>query len=215
MKRTVRLASLPLNQRKLEDLRQVMDSYAAAKRVFVAVLRQPSMWHHLEDKRTFRDWAKQQGLYPPGVNVHLVDQAAFDAVDTCVRHIASVVASSSLKATIWRRYPNEAERHYAYTCLGRSSALGAIMRGGTPDITTGQSGPTKKERQAIARYLHRHMRKALTGTWPTVRLARSMALDETLYSSVVIERPDKTPKRRQYVKVIGLNLLTIRDTVHP
>lgn len=61
MKRTVRLASLPLNQRKLADLRQVMDSYATAKRTFVAVLRQPSMWHHLENKRKFRDWAKQQG----------------------------------------------------------------------------------------------------------------------------------------------------------
>jgi len=203
MKRTVRLASLPLNQRKLADLRQVMDSYATAKRTFVAVLRQPSMWHHLENKRKFRDWAKQQGFYPPGVNVHLVDQAAFDAVDTCVRHIASVVASSSLKAKIWRRYPNEAERHYAYACLDRSSALGIIMRGGTPDITTGQRGPAKKERQVIARYLHRHMRKTLAGTWPTVRLARSMALDETLHSSFVIERPDKTPKRRQYVKVIG------------
>jgi putative transposase len=111
MKRTVKLASLPLNQRKQADLRQVMDSYAAAKRVFVAVLRQPSMWQYLDDKRKFRDWAKQQGLYPPGVNVHLVDRAAFDAVDTCVRHLASIVATSSLKAKIWRRYPNGAERH--------------------------------------------------------------------------------------------------------
>jgi hypothetical protein len=73
MKRTVKLASLPLNQRKQADLHQVMDSYAAAKRTFVAVLRQPSMWHHLDNKRQFRDWAKQQGFYPPGVNVHLVD----------------------------------------------------------------------------------------------------------------------------------------------
>jgi len=203
MKRTVRLASLPLNQHKLADLRKVMDSYATAKRTSVAVLRQPSMWHHLEDKRKFRDWVKQQGFYPPGVNVHLVDQAAFDAVDTCVRHIDSIVATSSLKARIWRRFSNEDKRHYAYTCLASKSALGAIMRGGTPDITTGQSDLAKKERKIIARYLHRHMRKALAGTWPTVRLARSMALDENMYSSFVIERPDKTPKRRQYVKVIG------------
>jgi|GEM_PF-934255 len=203
MQRTVKLASLHLNQHKQADLRQVMDSYATAKRTFVAVLRQPSMWHHLDDKRKFRDWAKQQGLYPPGVNVHLVDQAAFDALDTCVRHINSIIATSSLKARIWRRFSNEDERYYAYTCLARKSALGTIMRGGTPNITMGQHGLTKKERQAIARYLHRHMRKALAGTWPTVRLARSIALGETLYSSFVVERPDKTPKRRQYVQVIG------------
>jgi putative transposase len=77
------------------------------------------------------------------------------------------------------------------------------MRGGTPDITMRQHSLTKKERKAIASYLHRALRKALAHTWPTVRLARSMALDETLYSSFVIERPDKTPKRRQYVQVIG------------
>ncbi|SHE91890.1 Putative transposase DNA-binding domain-containing protein [Ferrithrix thermotolerans DSM 19514] len=142
------------------------------------------------------------------MNVHLVDQAAFDAVDTCVRHLASIVATSSLKAKIWRRYPNGAERHYAYACLERSSALGIIMRGGTPDITMRQHSLTKKERKAIASYLHRALRKALAHTWPTVRLVRSMALDETLYSSFVIERPGKehpgkTPKRRQYVQVIG------------
>jgi len=201
MRRTVRLASLPLNQRKLADLRQVVGSYAAAKHVFIAVLRQPSMWHHLDDKRGFRDWAKHQGLYPPGMNVHLVDQAAFDAVDTCVRHIDSVVATFNLKARIWRRFSNEDDRHYAYACLAYKSALGIIMRGGTPDLAV--EALTKKQRQTIARYLHRLFRKALAGTWPTVRLARSMALDETLYSSFVIERPDKTPKRRQYVRVIG------------
>jgi putative transposase len=205
MKRTVRLASLPLNQRKLADLRQVMDSYAAAKGTFIAVLYQPTMWHHLEDKRRFRYWAKKQGLYPPGMNVHLVDQAAFDAVDTCVRHIDSVIAASNLKARIWRRFLNEDERHYAYACLAYKSALGIIMRGGTPLLTVGDldKALTEKQRQAIARYPHRLFRKALADTWPTVRLARSMALDETLYSSIVIERPDKRPARRQYVKVIG------------
>jgi len=201
MKRTVRLASLPLNQHKLEDLRQVMDSYAAAKRVFVTVLRQPTMFHYMEDKRKFRDWAKKQGLYPPEVNVHLVDQAAFDAVDTCVRHIGSVIATSNLRARIWGRFSNEDERHYAYACLACQSALGIIMCGGTPDLSAG--GLDKKQCQAIARYLHRLLRNALAGTWPTVCLARSMALDETLYSSFVIERPGKTHRRRQYVKVIG------------
>jgi hypothetical protein len=97
MKRTVRLASLPLNQGKLEALRHVACSYAEAKGVFVGLLRPFSMWHHLEDKRGFRNWAKQQGFYPSGMNVHLVDQAAFDAVDTCVRHIASVVATANMK----------------------------------------------------------------------------------------------------------------------
>jgi hypothetical protein len=60
------------------------------------------------------------------------------------------------------------------------------MRGGTPDITMRQHSLTKKERKAIASYLHRALRKALAHTWPTVRLVRSMALDETLYSSFVI-----------------------------
>jgi len=205
MRRTVRLASVPLNRTKLEDLRQVMESYVTAKRTFVSVLRQLSMWHHLDDKRKFRDWSKEEGLYPPGVNVHLVDQAAFDAVDTCIRHIESCIGAGNIKAKVWKRFPREEERRCGYAWLVRYGTLGTIMQGGAPDLTAG--GLAKKldktQRHAIARYLHRLLRKALAGTWPAVRLARSMALDETLYSSIVIERPGKTPRRRQYVKVIG------------
>ena len=78
MKRTVCLATLPLNPRKRSALREVLGIYAQAKGRFVTELRSPSMWHHLDNKRGFRDWAKAQGLYPPQVPVHLVDQAAFE-----------------------------------------------------------------------------------------------------------------------------------------
>ena len=178
MRRTVRLASLPLNTAKQSAIREVMHAYSDAKGRFVSVLRSPSMWHHLDSKRAFRDWAKRQGLYPQGVNVHLVDQAAFDAADTCIRHIESAIASSELKARIWRRFSREDERHYAYACLARYQALGALMRGGTPRLRAG--GLDRGQQDAVARYLHRMFREALGHTWPTVTLSRSMALDETL-----------------------------------
>ena len=98
-----------------------------------------------------------------------------------------------------RRFLDENERHYAYACLASYSALGVIMEGGTPDLKPGSL--MKKRRRVIVCYLHRILRKALNNTWPTVHLVRSMALDETLYASVIIERPDKTPRSVQMMLV--------------
>jgi putative transposase len=201
MKRTVRLATLPLNAGKQTELRSVIAVYADAKRGFVRLLHPTGVWHHLDDKRGFRDWAKAEGLYREVVNVHLVDQAAFDAVDTCIRHIESCVAITNIKARIWRRFTDEDERRYAYACLVRYCALGEIMAGGTPDLDVGDLAPDRQAK--VTRYLHRVMRKALGGTWPAVKLARSMALDETLYSVFFAERPDRGPNLGQYVSVVG------------
>lgn len=201
MKRTVRLATVPLNVRKRAELCSVIASYAGVKRSFVEALRPSSRWHHLDDKRSFRDWAKAQGLYPVGVNVHLVDQAAFDAVDTCVRHIESCLAIADIKARIWRRFTDGDERHYAYACLARYSALGEIMAGGAPSLDAGHLAPDLQAK--VARYLHRVLRKAVNGTWPAVKLARSMALEETMYSVFFVERPGSSPDLRQHVSVVG------------
>ena len=201
MRRTVRLASLPLNKGKRSAIREVMGAYNETKRRFVFALRSPSMWHHLSNKRSFRDWAKSQGFYPQEVNVHLVDQAAFDAVDACIRHIKSVIARENLKARIWKRFPSEGERHYAYACLASYSALGMLMRGGTPRLEAGRL--KDGQQSSIARYLRRVFREALANTWPKITLSRSMALDETLYTSMVVERPDGNPGRRQYVSMVG------------
>ena len=201
MKRTVRLTTLPLNVGKQTELRSVIAVYADVKQGFVRLLHPTAMWRHLDDKRGFRDWAKAEGFYPEGVNVHLVDQAAFDAVDTCVRHIESCVAIANIKARIWRRFSDENERHYAYACLVRYSALGKILSGGMPDLDAGDLSPDRQAK--VTRYLHRVIRKALDGAWPAVTLARSMALEETLYSVFLAERPGRNPDLCQYVSVVG------------
>ena len=48
MKRTVRLATLPLNKGKYDELRAIIGHYTDAKRVFVAHLRQTSLWGLLD-----------------------------------------------------------------------------------------------------------------------------------------------------------------------
>ncbi|MCL5053211.1 MAG: hypothetical protein M1447_05255 [Gammaproteobacteria bacterium] len=153
MKRTVRLAALPLNRGKYGELYSVVGHYTNAKSVFVARLRQISLWGLLDRSKSFRDYAKTHGLYPAGINVHLIDQAAFDAVDTCIRHIESCLAIGNIKAKIWRRFTDENERHYAYACLARYSAIGQIMGGGVPEISTVTT--SLDARVKIAAYLHR------------------------------------------------------------
>jgi len=195
MKRTVRLATLPLNRGKYGELCSVIGHYSDAKRVFVAHLRQAS----LDQSKSFRDYAKAQGLYPDEVNVHLVDQAAFGAVDTCIRHIESCCTRGNVKAKVWRRFTDEDERHYAYACLARYSAIGQIMGGGVPEIPTVTISPETSAK--IASYLHRVIRDALGSSWPTVIKSRSMSLDSTLYS--VVNNETRTGKTRRYVKVVG------------
>ncbi len=48
MKRTVRLATLSLNKGKYDELRAIIGHYTDAKRVFVAHLRQTSLWGLLD-----------------------------------------------------------------------------------------------------------------------------------------------------------------------
>lgn len=202
MKRTIRLASLPLNAGKRTELEAVIQRFTHVKRDLVQELRPAAMWRHLDYKRGFRDWAKAQGWYPNDMNVHLIDQAAFDAVDTCVRHIESCIARARIKARIWRRFSDEDERHYAYACLARYERMGEILRGEVPEISAkALAGLGEKERAQIARYLHRILRKAIANTWPSVEMSRSMALDDTLYTVLVTDRPGG--KKRQYVKVVG------------
>ena len=73
MRRTVRSATLPLNGAKRDQIRAVAHAYAQAKDRFPVTLAPASMWCHLANRQRFRDWAKAQGIYPEGVNVHLVD----------------------------------------------------------------------------------------------------------------------------------------------
>ncbi|MHB8345541.1 MAG: zinc ribbon domain-containing protein, partial [Ferrimicrobium sp.] len=166
---------------------------------FVAHLRRTSLWRLLDRSKSFRDYAKAQELYPQGINVHLIDQAAFDAVDTCIRHIESCFGRADIKARVWRRFMDEDERHYAYVCLARYSAISQIMGGGVPETPTVTISLETSAK--IASYLHRVIRDALGSSWPTVIKSRSMSLDSSLYSVV----DDDTPKgkTRRYVKVVS------------
>ncbi|WP_201732213.1 hypothetical protein [Acidithrix sp. C25] len=60
MKRTVRLATLPLNKNKYDETRSVIGHYSDAKRIFVAHLRQTSLWRLLDRSKSFRDYAKAE-----------------------------------------------------------------------------------------------------------------------------------------------------------
>jgi hypothetical protein len=75
----------------------VIAAYTDAKRVFVTRLRQPRYWYLLNRGGSFGDYAKQQGLYPADLNFHIVEQAAFDVVDTCAAIFSLVWLSVTLR----------------------------------------------------------------------------------------------------------------------
>ena len=148
MKRTVRLATLALDAGKRAELRSVITTYAEVKRGFVRLLHSSASWRHLDDKRGFRDWAKAEGFYPEGVNVHLLDQATFDAVDSCIRHIESCVAIADIKARIWRRHSDEDERHYAY---GLGEHAQRVADGLRSTLTAKDASPVQGRRSQVAK----------------------------------------------------------------
>ncbi len=201
MRRTVRLATLPLNGVKRDQILAVAHTYAQVKDRFLLALAPASMWRHLASKQRFRDWAKGEGLYPDGANVHLVDHAAFDAVETWVRHIESVIATSNLKARIWRRFTG-AQRHYAYSLLTNYADIGAILQGEAPERAKIQVDDA--ERNVVCGFCRRHLRTGLQAAGnPRAHLERSISLDDTLYSTWVAQRPSGKPSRRQYVSIIS------------
>ena len=216
--RTVRLQTLALSAHKRQQIDELLHAYRLAKDRFLVELAPANTWGLIDSKRGFRDAMKKAGTYPEGVNVHLVDQAAFDAVDTWVRHIESVLATGNVKAKIWRRYRgDELKRRFAYTCLKGYGWIGEILRGQVPDIKSKVlAGLAEQERVQIARYLHRVLRKALSrGENPRAHAERSMSLDETLYTTFITNavpeghtcdpkaRRCKQGHMRQYVEIIG------------
>lgn len=181
--RTVMLHTLPLTVEKQSELRDLVHAYTKAKDRFLLQLHSRAMWRYLDDKRGLRDAMKAAGNYPIGVHVHLSDQAAFDAIDTMVRHIESVITGANVRANIWRR--NSAlKRRFAYTCLKRYEWMANILMGRNPAIESSAfCGLDDKGRDPVAKYLHRVLRKAFSRTrLPRTCLKRTMALDDTLYS---------------------------------
>ena len=217
--RTVMLHTLPLTSHKRCEVRDLVHTYTKAKDRFLLQLHSRLMWRHLDDKRGFRDGMKAAGNYPKGINVHLSDQAAFDAVDTMVRHIESVIARANVKAKISKRYETkELERRFAYTCLKRYLWIADILMGKTPVIESrALSGLDDKGRDQVARYLHRVLKKAFSGNrLPRTHVERSMSLDDTLYTAFektsspedhACDNSNRCCRQghvRQYVSTIGI-----------
>ena len=216
--RTVRLQSLPLCAHKRVQIAKLLSTYRIAKDRFLLELAPARTWGLLDSKRTFRDAMKAAGAYPAGVNVHLVDQAAFDAVDTWVRHIESVLATGDVLAKVYRHYRTEGlQRRYAYTCLKRYGWIKEILQGKVPVVDSQDLGHLgEKERSEVTRYLHSVLRKALCRCKnPRAHAKRSMSLDDTLYTTftgrTILEdhicdaesRRCKQGHLRQYVKIVG------------
>lgn len=208
--RTVRLQTLPLSAHKRAQIDEMLHTYRLAKDSFLVALVPARTWGLLDSKHDFRDAMKKAGAYPEGANVHLVDQSAFDAVDTWVRHIESVLASGGVRAKIHRRYrKEELRRRFAYTCLRRYGWIGEILQGKVPDVESkALAGLGEKERGQVARYLHRVLRKALAEHEnPRAHAERSMSLDETLYTTfinrAIPENHTCDPEARRCKRAIG------------
>lgn len=121
--RTVRLATLPLTRAKRDEIHALLHAYAEAKDAFLVELGSTKMWHHLDARRGFRDSMKEAGAYLPGAHVHLVDQAAFDAVDTWVRHLEGCLATRNVKQKVYQHFADDKGSQALRLCLSEAVSM--------------------------------------------------------------------------------------------
>ena len=202
MNRTGKLATLDLNADKIDSIHELERRYSEAEDRFLLALVPTVMWRHVFDKPGFRDWAKANDLYSKNVNVHLVDQAAVDAIDTWMRHIELVLAVFQIRAKLYWRVSGEL-RHYACSSLANHTDIGLLFGGGLPERP--KIKVTEVQKAEVCRFLHRHLRDAFKKmSNPRAHLARSFSLDESEYTSFTVERRGQRPAEREYVVIIGL-----------
>ncbi len=153
-RRTVRLATLDLTRHQQDQTRSPLYIYRRAKDRFLLALAPVSVPRHLDDKRRFRDEMKKNAaVYPQGVNVHLLDHACFDVLETMARHIKARIAAGAVPAKIFECYQGqERERRYTYLCLKRDGWVADILAGRTPVVKTKALAALDTKGAQVARY---------------------------------------------------------------
>jgi IS605 OrfB family transposase len=178
MKRAVKRMARPLNVRKEQALRALTDAYVRQKDVYLVELAKAKNWRLWEaDEREQRVFRIQHSLH--SLLIHCEDQCLFDAIDTLKRWVEGVRVSERWKAAVYQASPDKKTRIQRYRILKSYGQMANVLLGKTRDP-----------------FLF-HLLSYSLAQAPRVKLARSAALDNTLYT--VYDH-----KGRQYIKIASL-----------
>jgi len=178
--RTVRRESLKLNQAKFDALERIAGAFAHDKQVHLDFYQHDLNFSGAYSYRLRRNELKGANHHASTpLPVHASDLAVKEAFETEVKYWAAVAAE--IHPRIASRQWTPEQKHYAYWLLGNEHRFSHLIVDRAPineniSLSVG-------ERKQVQNYLRRRARCVMKAR-PRVKIARSFALDSTLYTVV-------------------------------
>jgi len=176
--RTVRRESLKLNRSKFNALERIARAFAHDKQAHLDFYQHDLNFSEAQSYRLRRNELKGADHHASTpLSVHASDLAVKEAFETEVKYWAAVAAE--IHPRIASRQWTGEQKHYAYWLLGNEHSFSLLILDRGP--INEKISLAVRERKQVQNYLRRRARRAMKAR-PRVKIARSFALDSTLYA---------------------------------
>jgi putative transposase len=176
--RTVRRESLKLSQAKFDALERITRSFASDKQAHLNFYQHGLNFSEASSYRLRRNELKTTDHHASTpLPVHASDLALKEAFETEVKYWAAI--ASEIHPRIAPRQWTEEQKHYAYWLLYDERRFSHLILDRAP--INEKISLAVSERKQVQNYLRRRARRIMKAR-PRVKVARSFALDSTLYA---------------------------------
>src|SRR5262245_4157104 len=176
--RTVRRQSLKLNKAKSDALERIAGAFASDKQNHLNFYRHHLNFAQADSYRLRRNELKTTDHHSSTpLPVHASDLAVKEAFETEVKYWAAIAAEIHPRIAS-RQWTNE-QKHYAFWLLCDERRFSHLILDRAP--INEKISLSVGERKQVQNYLRRRARRVMKAR-PRVRIARSFALDSTLYT---------------------------------
>src|SRR6516165_1655578 len=178
--RTVRRESLKLNQAKFDALERIARAFSSDKQAHLDFYQHDLNFSDEPSYRLRRDELKTTDHHASTpLPVHASDLALKEAFETEVKYWAAIAAE--IHPRIFSRQWTSEQKHYAYWLLADEHRFSLLILNRAP--INEKIGLAVRERKQVQNYLRRRARRVMKAR-PSVKIARSFVLDNTLYAVV-------------------------------
>jgi len=175
--RTVKRESVKLNKAKFEAIEKIARAFASDKQTHLDFYQDRLNFSGAQSFRLRRNELKSTGHHASTpLPVHASDLAVKEAFDAEVKYWAAIGAE--IRPRIGSRRWTDEQKHYAFWLLYEERRFSSLILGRAP-INDKIALPLT-ERKQVQNYLRRRARRMM-GARPSVKAARSVVLDNTLY----------------------------------
>src|SRR5215510_5819707 len=178
--RTVRRESLKLNKAKFDALDRIARAFACDKQTHLEFYQHHLKFAEADSYRIRRNELKANNHHTSTpLPVHASDLAVKEAFETELKYWAAIAAE--IHPRIAARQWTSEQKHYAFWLLINERRISHLILDRAP--INEKISLSVRERKQVQNYLRRRARRIMK-TRPRVKIARSFALDSTLYGVV-------------------------------